>query len=196
MRMPRTIFGPFVAGAALLVCAGMVAVDGASAPAQGTKDAKSLTVREKVLPSGRSLIIPVAGVETRELVDTYGAPRSEGRAHQGIDIMAPLGTAVLAASDGRIARFQDSELGGVGIYQFDASRRTVFYYAHLNARAAGLREGQRVRQGEIIGYVGMSGNAPVPHLHFEIQRVSQTRRWWTARAIDPYPHLRSGQTPG
>ncbi len=193
--MPRTIFGPFVAGAVLIVSAGMMAVDSASEPAHGVKTAKAVSVPEKVLPSGRSLIVPVAGVEPSQLNDSYGAPRSEGRSHQGIDIMAPLGTAVLAASDGRIARFQDSERGGVGIYQFDATGRTIFYYAHLNARATGLREGQPVRQGEIIGYVGMTGNAPVPHLHFEIQRVRSANRWWTASAIDPYPHLRSGETP-
>jgi murein DD-endopeptidase MepM/ murein hydrolase activator NlpD len=85
--------------------------------------------------------------------------------------------------------------GGVTIYQFDQSERFVYYYAHLSARAAGLLEGDEVSQGEIIGYVGMSGNAPVPHLHFEIQRLGPEKRWWVADAMNPYPLLLTGQPP-
>ena len=89
----------------------------------------------------------------------------------------------------------DSERGGVTIYQFDAQERFVFYYAHLHARAEGLSEGDVVRQGDVIGYVGRSGNAPVAHLHFEIQRLTPERLWWRAEAMNPYPYLVSGEAP-
>jgi murein DD-endopeptidase MepM/ murein hydrolase activator NlpD len=144
---------------------------------------------------GARLILPVQGLTRRDLHDTWGEARSEGRRHQGIDIMAPQGRQVLAVADGRIVKFFDSERGGVTIYQFDQSERFVYYYAHLSARAAGLLEGDRVRQGQVIGYVGMTGNAPVPHLHFEILRLGAERRWWVAESMNPYPLLLTGQPP-
>lgn len=142
------------------------------------------------------LMIPVDGVTRRELADTWGDARSEGRQHEGIDILAPQGTRVQAVADGRIVKFFDSVRGGVTIYQFDQSERFVYYYAHLNARAANLAEGDQVRQGATIGYVGMTGNAPIPHLHFEIQRLRGTERhWWQADSMNPYPYLMSGAPP-
>lgn len=145
---------------------------------------------------GARLMIPVEGVTRGELQDTWGDARSEGRRHEGIDIMAAQGTRVQAVADGRIAKFFDSVRGGVTIYQFDQSERFVYYYGHLSARAAGLAEGDYVRQGTTIGYVGMTGNAPVPHLHFEIQRLRGTeRRWWEADSMNPYPLLMSGAPP-
>ncbi|MGE0743034.1 MAG: M23 family metallopeptidase [Hyphomonadaceae bacterium] len=141
------------------------------------------------------LIVPVAGVGVLQLADTWGASRSEGRTHEGIDIMAPAGTRVLAAANGRIVKFFDSERGGITIYQFDSADRFVFYYAHLQARAPGLSEGAVVRQGDLLGFVGMTDNAPVPHLHFEIQRLTDERRWWVAEAVNPYPYLRDGRAP-
>lgn len=142
----------------------------------------------------QELIIPVANAPVGALADTFGAPRSGGRTHEGIDIMAPEGTPVVAVTDGELVRFFDSERGGVTIYQFDAQQRYVFYYAHLSARAD-VSEGQRVRQGDVIGFVGQTGNAPVPHLHFEIQRLTPERKWWEAEALNPYPYLLSGQAP-
>lgn len=150
--------------------------------------------RAEVITSG-ALIIPVAGVTSQGLVDTWGAARSEGRSHQGIDIMAPAGAQVRAAADGRIAKFFDSDRGGVTIYQFDTSERFVYYYAHLSRRADGLAEGDVVRQGDVIGYVGMTGNAPAPHLHFEIQRLTPERHWWQAESMNPYPLLVAGRSP-
>lgn len=142
-----------------------------------------------------SIIVPVAGVPRGALTDTWGASRSEGRTHEGIDIMAPMGAQVRAAADGRIVKFFDSERGGITIYQFDTSERFVYYYAHLSGRASGLAEGAIVRQGDLIGYVGMSGNAPVPHLHFEIQRLTAERHWWEAESMNPYPLLIAGRAP-
>lgn len=109
--------------------------------------------------------------------------------------MAPTGAPVRAAADGRIVKFFESERGGVTIYQFDTSERFVYYYAHLSSRAAGLAEGDVVHQGDVIAYVGMSGNAPAPHLHFEIQRLTGERRWWEADSMNPYPLLVAGRAP-
>lgn len=150
--------------------------------------------RASVITSSR-LIVPVSNVATSALTDTWGASRSEGRTHEGIDIMAPLGTPVRAAADGRIVRFFESERGGITIYQFDTSERFVYYYAHLSRRAPGLAEGDVVEQGDVIAYVGESGNAPVPHLHFEIQRLTPERRWWEAESMNPYPLLVAGRAP-
>jgi peptidoglycan LD-endopeptidase LytH len=141
------------------------------------------------------LIIPVSGVQRRQLSDTWGQARSEGRTHEGIDILAAQGTPVLAAADGRIVKFFDSVRGGTTIYQFDRSERFVYYYAHLSARAAGLAEGDQVRQGQVIAYVGMTGNAPIPHLHFEIERLGPEHRWWRAEAMNPFPLLMTGRAP-
>ena len=155
---------------------------------------RALATPQRVLRA--RLMIPVEGVTRRELADTWGDARSAGRQHQGIDILAPQGTRVQAVADGRIVKFFDSVRGGVTIYQFDQSERFVYYYAHLSARAANLAEGDMVRQGATIGYVGMTGNAPVPHLHFEIQRLrGAERRWWQADSMNPYPYLMSGAPP-
>jgi len=143
----------------------------------------------------RALIVPVDRVAVADLADTWGASRSEGRTHEGIDIVAPLGTLVLAVADGRIAKFFESERGGITIYQFDTSERFVYYYAHLNARAAGLAEGDMVRQGQVIAYVGETGNAPIPHLHFEVQRLTPEKHWWEAESMNPYPLLLAGNAP-
>jgi murein DD-endopeptidase MepM/ murein hydrolase activator NlpD len=149
---------------------------------------------QAVIPS-TTLIIPVAGVVRSQLTDTWGAARAQGRTHEGIDILAPQGTPVIAATSGRIVKFFDSERGGVTIYEFDTNERFVYYYAHLLARAPGLAEGYQVRQGQAIGYVGMTGNAPVPHLHFEVERLGPEHHWWRAESINPFPLLMTGQPP-
>jgi murein DD-endopeptidase MepM/ murein hydrolase activator NlpD len=199
MKRPRTMFAPFALVAMLAIgfALGRIERDAPRAP-----DAEAQLIGEgssRPAPPRRALrarlIIPVEGVVRRDLHDTWGEARSEGRAHEGIDIMAPQGARVRAVASGRIVKFFDSVRGGVTIYQFDQSERFVYYYAHLSARAAGLLEGDEVSQGEIIGYVGMSGNAPVPHLHFEIQRLGPEKRWWVADAMNPYPLLLTGQPP-
>src|ERR671932_388948 len=104
------------------------------------------------------LIIPVAGVRRDQLVDTFTAARSEGRRHDAIDIMAPADTPVLAAADGKILKLFQSKPGGTTIYQLSADQKLIFYYAHLARYADGLKEGKQVRQGEVIAYVGDTGN--------------------------------------
>jgi murein DD-endopeptidase MepM/ murein hydrolase activator NlpD len=140
------------------------------------------------------LIVPVAGVPASALSDTFTDERAGGeRVHEALDIMAPAGTPVLAAAPGTIERLFRSGDGGNTIYVRSVDRRTIHYYAHLQDYAAGLEEGQAVRQGQALGTVGASGNADAeaPHLHFAILRTDSRAEWWEpARAINPYPLLR------
>ena len=147
---------------------------------------------DTALLAARALTLPVQGVAREDLVDTFGHARSQGRRHDAIDIMARAGTPVLAVEDGRIAKLFLSKPGGLTIYQFDPSGRYSYYYAHLQRYADGLREGQQVRRGEVIGYVGSTGNAraDAPHLHFAIARLPADRAWWKGEALNPYPVLR------
>jgi len=137
------------------------------------------------------LLVPVQGITARQLSDTFTDARSDDRVHDAIDIMAPTGTPVLAVEDGRIVKFFDSERGGLTIYQFDANDELAYYYAHLDRRAEDLAEGQAVKRGDVIGYVGYSGNASpqAPHLHFAIFVLGPEKNWWQGTAINPYPWL-------
>ncbi|MGH9968217.1 MAG: M23 family metallopeptidase [Pyrinomonadaceae bacterium] len=136
--------------------------------------------------------MPVAGVRPDQLQDTFADGRSEGRAHDAIDIPAPAGTPVLAAADGEIIKLFQSERGGTTIYQLSADKKLVFYYAHLQGYAEGLVAGKFVRQGEVIGFVGDTGNAGPGnyHLHFSIAVVADPKRYWEGVNINPYPLLR------
>ena len=137
------------------------------------------------------LIIPVAGVRASELRDTFSEARAEGRTHNAIDIVAPRGTAVLAAASGEVVKLFLSERGGNTIYQMSEDRKYVFYYAHLENYAAGLTPGYRARQGEVIGSVGDTGNAGVGnyHLHFSIWLITDPKSYWDGININPYPIL-------
>jgi murein DD-endopeptidase MepM/ murein hydrolase activator NlpD len=147
---------------------------------------------EAVSLRGRGLMIPVEGVDEDELRDTFADSRGSGRAHEAIDIMAPRGTPVRAAQDGVIRKLFTSDAGGLTIYQFDRSETYTYYYAHLDAYAGGLHEGQEVRRGDLLGYVGSTGNASpdAPHLHFAILRLTPERQWWTGEPVNPYPVLK------
>jgi peptidoglycan LD-endopeptidase LytH len=111
-----------------------------------------------------------------------------GHRHEAVDILAPRNTPIHAVSDGTIAKLFVSKLGGNTIYQFDPSGQFAYYYAHLERYADGLRDGQAVAKGDIIGYVGTSGNAPAntPHLHFGVFQLDQDQRWWDGKPLDPY----------
>ena len=139
----------------------------------------------------RRLAIPVEGVRAADLRNTFDEGRP-GHRHEAIDIPAPRGTRVLAADDGVVAKLFESVPGGLTVYQFDPDQRFAYYYAHLDRYAEGLREGMHLRRGELIGYVGTTGNAPpdAPHLHFAIFRLGPERKWWRGTAINPYPILR------
>ena len=138
------------------------------------------------------LIIPVPGVKASELRDTFHEPRGGGtRIHEALDILAPRGTPVLSASAGRVLKLHNSKDGGLMVYAADASDRFVLLYAHLDHYADGMQDGLPLRQGEVIGYVGTTGNAPpnTPHLHFAIAHPTDVKLWWTGEAIDPRPLL-------
>jgi len=143
------------------------------------------------------LIIPVSGVRPDQLIDTFSASRSEGRWHDAIDIPAAPGTPVVAATDGEIVKFFDSERGGITIYQLTTDRRFVLYYAHLQRRADKITIGTRVRKGTTIGFVGDTGNAGTGnfHLHFSIAVVTDPKRFWSGTYLNPYPILKSGSYP-
>jgi murein DD-endopeptidase MepM/ murein hydrolase activator NlpD len=136
----------------------------------------------------RNLLVPVQGIEKKSLRDTFTDDRS-GRVHQAIDIMAARGTPVLAAGDGRVEKLFTSKPGGLTLYQFDPQGEYCYYYAHLDGYAAGVVQGKVLKKGEVIGYVGSTGNASptAPHLHFSIFRLGPTKKWWEGTAIDPYP---------
>ena len=137
------------------------------------------------------MVIPVSGIAPEQLRDTFTEARSGGRVHNAIDILAPRGTPVVASVDGTIRKLYNSGAGGVSIYQFDESEANVYYYAHLDGYANGLAEGATVEKGEVIGYVGTTGNAPrgTPHLHFSIERLPPSKEWWKGTAVNPYPIL-------
>ena len=138
-----------------------------------------------------ALIVPVAGVLPKDLLDTFDEPRGTRR-HNALDIPAPRGTPVLSATDGRLERMFTSEAGGLMVYASDPTGRFVLMYAHLDRYADGLSDGMPLRRGDTIGYVGTTGNAPpeVPHLHFGIARTNNVGRWWTGTPVDPRPLLR------
>ena len=140
--------------------------------------------------SKRHFLMPVQGFDAKGLRDTFDESRGMRR-HEALDIMAPRGTPVVAADDGTITKLFRSVAGGITIYQYDAPEKFVYYYAHLDRYRAGLAEGQAVKRGDLIGYVGSTGNAPAgaPHLHFTIFQLGPEKKWWRGKAINPYPYL-------
>jgi murein DD-endopeptidase MepM/ murein hydrolase activator NlpD len=142
---------------------------------------------DAALLKAKRLLVPVAGIDASSLHSTFNDTRASGRRHEAMDILAPRGTAVLAALDGRIVKLFTSAAGGLTIYQFDREEQYCYYYAHLDGYASDLTEGQSVARGQTIGYVGTTGNAPAgtPHLHFAIFKLGADKRWWEGDAIDP-----------
>ena len=138
------------------------------------------------------LIVPVHGVKPEQLLDTFKDARSEGRVHDAIDIPAPAGTPVVAVADGAIVKLFLSERGGITIYQLSRDQKLIFYYAHLQGYADGLTVGKEVRQGEVIAFVGDTGNAGSGnfHLHFSIMVTNNPKRYWEGTNINPYQLLR------
>ena len=139
-----------------------------------------------------ALVVPVSGVRPEQLTDTYTAARSGGRRHDAIDIMAPLGTPVVAAAAGTVEKLFNSVRGGKTIYLRSPDRQTTYYYAHLDRYAPTIAEGRTVRQGEVLGAVGFSGDAnpAAPHLHFEVQPTTPDAGWWQHQgSLNPYPLL-------
>lgn len=141
-----------------------------------------------------ALVIPVSGIRPEQLTDTFRQARANGvRRHDAIDIMAPLGTNVVAAAPGKVEKLFLSREGGNTIYVRSADRRTIYYYAHLDSYAPDLREGSMVGAGEVLGRVGYSGNGnpAAPHLHFAIWKVAPEIPWYgQGEPVNPYPLLK------
>jgi murein DD-endopeptidase MepM/ murein hydrolase activator NlpD len=160
-------------------------------PASAAEASAEAVIEPGELAPGASLLIPVRGIRPDQLRDSYADARSGGRVHNAIDIMAPGGTPVLAAADGTIHRLRTGGLGGVTIYQIGTDGRTMYYYAHLQRYAAGIRDGIPVRRGQVIAYVGDTGNAGAGnyHLHFSVGHLSDPARYWDSDNVNPYPLL-------
>ena len=159
-----------------------------SAPASSANPADAASGDDLSRLRLRGLALPLPAVSAAQLTDTFTQARAGGAAHEALDIMAPRGTPVLAVDDGRVVKLFLSKPGGITIYQFDPHDEFVYYYAHLDRYADGVTEGDNVRKGQIIGYVGSTGNAlpDAPHLHFAILRLGPERQWWRGTAINPF----------
>lgn len=143
------------------------------------------------------LMIPIPGVQPADLRDTFHELRGGGtRMHEALDIMAPRGTPVLSATPGRVLKLHNSKDGGLMVYAADSSNEFVLMYAHLDRYADQMRDGAPLQRGEVIGYVGSTGDASpnAPHLHFAIAHPSAVKLWWTGTAIDPRPLLQRPAT--
>lgn len=158
---------------------------GAQAPA----DAAAVAVHGK-------LLVPVQGIKLANLSDTYDQPRGTQRHHEALDIMAPTGTPVLAATDGKVAKLFTSKPGGTTLYQFDPNEKYAYYYAHLDRYADGIKEGMDIKRGDVIGYVGVTGNSDpnAPHLHFAVFELTPEKQWWKGTPLNPFPLMSDGQT--
>ena len=186
-----------LAAATLTACAGRL-----TAPARPTVPTpdEALSARAAAVADAdvsylraRALLLPVANVRAASLTSSFLAARDGGaRAHEGIDILAPRGTAVLAADDGRVWTVRSNALGGLTVYTVDPAERLVFYYAHLDRYQPGLVDGMPLLKGDTLGFVGTTGNAPpeTPHLHFQVGTIGPDHHWWTATWLDPLPFLR------
>jgi murein DD-endopeptidase MepM/ murein hydrolase activator NlpD len=142
------------------------------------------------VPPGK-LLVPVDGMPLNKITDTYDQARGNERHHEALDIMAPKGTKVVAVADGKIVKLFTSKPGGLTVYQFDPTEKYAYYYAHLDRYADGLQEGAQVKRGDLIGYVGTTGNADpnAPHLHFAVFELTPEKQWWKGTPVNPYPLL-------
>jgi murein DD-endopeptidase MepM/ murein hydrolase activator NlpD len=140
----------------------------------------------------RRLELPVLGASRDALRYSFDEARGSDRKHEAIDILAPMNTPVVAVEDGTIAKLFRSDAGGNTVYLFDPTTTYVYYYAHLDHYAPGLTEGKKVQRGQVLGFVGVTGNAPkdTPHLHFAIFKLTAERKWWQGAPVDPYEVLK------
>jgi murein DD-endopeptidase MepM/ murein hydrolase activator NlpD len=162
-------------------------------------NAAPVAVAQQVVVGPAGLAIPVIGVRTDQLQDTFDDARSAGRRHDAIDIMAAEGTPVIAVADGTIEKlFFSKGGGGITVYQRSPDGKWMYYYAHLSAYAPGLAEGQQVKRGQVIARVGHTGDASAsgPHLHMAINRMAPGERWWNGTPINPYPLLAGKKAGG
>jgi len=176
---------------AVLAFFAAMAASGSAHPAD-TPEKVDVEAARRAL-AARSLEFPVKGYQPA-LRDNFSDHRRKAT-HEALDIMAPRGTPVLAVDDGEIAKLAESRDGGITLYQYDPSQKLAYYYAHLDHYAKGLKAGDRVKRGQVIGYVGRTGNASAPHLHFTVYALGPSKRWWTGKAINPFERLMTALSP-
>jgi murein DD-endopeptidase MepM/ murein hydrolase activator NlpD len=179
----RASLRPFTIGiAAVFALVGLVL-----ATAVGSQVSDDFAVLES-----RNLSLPLPNLKRADIRrDTFGEVRANGKPHEATDIMAPRGTPVLAIGDGTVTKLFYSRSGGNTVYEFDPLQTYCYYYAHLDRYASGTREGMSVHKGDVLGYVGSTGDASpdAPHLHLAIFRLGPEKHWWEGTAINPYPLL-------
>jgi len=141
--------------------------------------------------ASRDLGLPLANLKRTDIRDTFNEIRPDGSRHEATDLMAPRGTPILAIGEGTVTKLFFSRFGGITVYEFDPQQIYCYYYAHLDGYAPGTREGMAVHKGDVLGYVGFTGNASpdAPHLHLAIFRLGPLKQWWVGTAINPYPLL-------
>ena len=163
-----------------------------NAPSTGGTSAPLVVPGDIEALKAQGMVIPVAGVEAKNLIDSFDDMRGGTRRHNSLDIMAQRNTPVLASTSGRILKLHQSAAGGLSIYQSDPTSRFVIMYGHLDSYRSGLKEGTAVRRGEIVGFVGSTGNANplAPHLHFQVLRNDNLKEWWKGTPLNPFPVFR------
>jgi murein DD-endopeptidase MepM/ murein hydrolase activator NlpD len=163
-----------------------------SAPANGARAKVPVGQgdADRIVPDPKlpHLAFPLLGIDPKKVSDTFNDPRG-GHPHEALDIMAPRGTPVMAVAQGNVAKLFTSKDGGLTVYQFDDTRTYCFYYAHLDRYAKGIQDGTLLRAGQVLGYVGSTGNASAnaPHLHFTLFKLGPEKKWWQGTAINPLP---------
>jgi murein DD-endopeptidase MepM/ murein hydrolase activator NlpD len=203
MSMHRrvSVTGLCVVAASAMACARPVLYypvpEGVSQPASASAPASTSDV-SVAAPSAsdeylrtRSIVLPVAGADMSKVEDSFNEPRDGGRVHRAIDILAPRGTPILSADDGKILRMTTNALGGISMYTVDSESRLVYYYAHMDRYNDAMSPGRAIVKGDTLGYVGTTGNAPkdTPHLHFQVMRWPADGKYWNGDPIDPYEAL-------
>jgi len=181
--------GALALAGALWIFSSTSAVSDPSPSARGGSDLNAHVGSAPEDLIAKRLTMPVPGIKAEDLSPQFYVARAE-RGHEAIDIIATRGEPVVAVEDGKIAKLFLSKPGGITIYQFDPTETYAYYYAHLDRYADGLAEGDSVKRGQVIGYVGSTGNAATPHLHFAIFLLGPERQWWKGEALDPYSVLR------
>ncbi|MGI4733082.1 MAG: M23 family metallopeptidase [Janthinobacterium lividum] len=191
-RVGWTILAIVVLAAAAFASMVRVGGGGAGATVAAFRSIPAMMSRKSADLSPGLLTVPVAGMARVAIADSWGDARAGGtRAHHGTDLIAPVGTPVVAAAPGRVEKLFHSALGGNTLYERSPDGRWLYYYAHLAGYVPGLHEGQAVRPGEPLGYVGDTGDAGAGnyHLHFGLTRVTPDQHWWQGQDVDPFPLL-------
>jgi len=150
------------------------------------------TARDVSYLAERHILLPVAGADMTKVADSFDEERDGGeRTHRAIDILAPRGTPILSADDGKILRMTNNALGGISMYTVDPEGRLVYYYAHMERYNDAMSVGRAIVRGDTLGYVGTTGNAPkdIPHLHFQVMSWPADGKYWNGPPIDPYEAL-------